>query len=427
MVTVYDKTQGVKSTQSSIMQAFKLPESNVQVHALFVGGGFGSALRTWPHEIAAVIAAKKTGRPIKLVLTRAQMFTMVGYRPLTVQKMGIGATADGKIVGITHEAVSHTSPYEEFTEGTVNISRFLYASPNVNTRYQVHPLNLSTPTWMRGPGEATGAFALESALDELAYKLGIDPLELRIRNYAETDPERNKPYSSKFLKDAYQMGAEKMGWFQRNPVPRSMNENGWLVGYGLGCGVFNASKGTAKASAKFFADGSLLLQSAVADSGPGTATAMVQVASNAMGIPANKISFELGDSSLPPGPTQGGSTTTSTLGSAVHDVCIALQKKLAALAVSSGWAAGISTDQIIFEKGMFYTPGKAQQISVGELLKKAGLDQIEITQESKGFGQSDYVSYSFSVHFVKVLVNPLTGVVRVNRVVTVADSGKSDQ
>ncbi|HWJ92830.1 MAG TPA: molybdopterin cofactor-binding domain-containing protein, partial [Flavisolibacter sp.] len=162
-VTVYDKTQGVKATQRSIMQAFKLPEENVKVNAQYVGGAFGSALRTWPHEIAALIGAKKLGRPLKLVLGRDQMFTMVGYRPYTIQKIGIGASADGKLTGITHEAISQTSTYEEFTEGTVNISRLLYACPNVTTRYRIYPLHLSTPTWMRGPGEATGAFALESA------------------------------------------------------------------------------------------------------------------------------------------------------------------------------------------------------------------------------------------------------------------------
>ncbi|MGZ8538643.1 MAG: xanthine dehydrogenase family protein molybdopterin-binding subunit, partial [Flavisolibacter sp.] len=237
-VTVYEKTQGVKSTQRSIMTAFKLPEANVQVYAPFVGGGFGSALRTWPHSIAALIGAKKIGKPLKLVLTRDQMFTMVGYRPYTVQKIGIGASADGKLTAITHEAGSITSPYEEFTEGTVNISRQLYACANVTTRYKIYPMNVSTPTWMRGPGEATGSYALECALDELSYLLKIDPLELRKINYAETDPDRNRPYSSKFLKEAYELGADKFGWKDRNSQPMSMKEGEWLVGYGMGSGIF---------------------------------------------------------------------------------------------------------------------------------------------------------------------------------------------
>ena len=427
-VTVYDKTQGVKATQASIMKAFQLPEKNVQVNAQFVGGGFGSALRTWPHEIAALIGAKKVARPLKLVLTRDQMFTMVGYRPYTLQRMGLGATANGKLTGITHEADAITSTYEEFNEGSVNISRFLYACPNVTTRYKVYPVNLSTPTWMRGPGEATGAFALECAMDELAYALNIDPLELRLINHADTDPERNRPFSSKFLKEAYQMGADRIGWKSRNPKPHTMTEDGWLVGYGLATGVFNASRGTARALARLFADGTLLVQSAVSDSGPGTATAMIRIASGAIGLAPNHIHFELGDSSLPPGPTQGGSTTTSTLGSAVHDVCVSLQKKLAALATAQEGSPlqRAQFADLTFDDGYIYlTANSSKKMSYVDVLKAAGLTQLEVNEESKGNEQMrNYSAYSYSVHYVKVRVHPATGVVRIARVVTVADSGK---
>ncbi|HVE61357.1 MAG TPA: xanthine dehydrogenase family protein molybdopterin-binding subunit [Chitinophagaceae bacterium] len=430
-VTVYEKTQGVKSTQRSIMTAFKLPEENVQVIAKFVGGGFGAALRTWPHAIAACIGAKKTGRPLKLVLSRLQMFTLVGFRPFAVQKIGIGATTDGKLTGITHEAFSHTSPYEEFTEGIVNMSRFMYACPNVNTSYKVYPLNISTPTWMRGPGEATGSFALESALDELAYLLKIDPIELRIRNYAETDPQRNLPYTSKFLKEAYQLGADKIGWYTRNTAPRSMKEGDLLVGYGISSGVFNASRGTARALARLNANGTLLVQSAVADSGPGTATAMTQVASTATGVPTSKITFELGDSSYPPGPTQGGSTTTSTLGSAVHDASVALKKKIIELAKENAvfHTADIHNakpEDFVFENGnILLAADRSKKLPFTDVIKGAGLTQVEVTEESKGSEElRKYASYSYSVHFVKVLVNPATGVVRVARVVAVGDAGK---
>jgi len=430
-VTVYEKTQGVKSTQRSIMQAFKLPEENVQVIAKFVGGGFGAALRTWPHAIAACIGAKKTGKPLKLVLNRMQMFTMVGFRPHAVQKIGIGATPDGKLTGISHEAFSHTSQYEEFTEGIVNMSRFMYACPNVNTRYKIYPLNISTPTWMRGPGEATGSFALECGLDELAYALKIDPIELRIRNYAETDPQRNLPYTSKFLKEAYQLGVDKIGWNSRNSTPRSMKEGELLVGYGMGSGVFNASRGTARAFARLNADGTLLIQSAVADSGPGTATAMTQVASNATGIHVNKITFELGDSSYPPGPTQGGSTTTSTLGSAVHDASVALKKKIIELAKENAvfHTADIHNakpEDFVFENGnILLAADRSKKMSFTDVVKGAGLTQVEVTEESKGSEElRKYASYSYSVHFVKILVNPATGVMRIVRAVTVVDAGK---
>jgi xanthine dehydrogenase YagR molybdenum-binding subunit len=430
-VKVYDKTQGVKATQRNIMQAFKLPEQNVQVIAQYVGGGFGAALRTWPHTIAAVMGAKVTGRPLKLVLNRSQMFWLVGYRPHTLQKIGLGATPDGKLLGITHEAISHTSNYEEFTEGTVNISRLLYACPNVTTRYKVFPLDMSTPTWMRGPGEATGAFALESALDELAYALNMDPIELRLRNYAETDPQRNLPYSSKFLKEAYQLGADRIGWKDRNPKVGSMKEGEWQVGYGMGTGVFNANRGTARALVRLTDDGRLLVQSAVSDSGPGTATAMTQVAAQAMGIPSSKITFELGDSSLPPGPTQGGSTTTSTLGAAVYDASMALKNKLAALLKDdplfhTATIHEVKTDDLSFENDtIFLKTDRSKRITYADLLKKKGLKELEVTEESKATEeQRKYASYSYSVHFVKVLVHPVTGVIRIARVVCAADAGK---
>lgn len=430
-VTVYEKTQGVKSTQRSIMQAFKLEEKNVQVHAQYVGGGFGSALRTWPHAIAALIGAKKTGKPLKLVLTRDQMFYMVGYRPKAIQKVGIGATQDGKLIGITHEAHSHTSNYEEFTEGIVNMSRFMYACPNVNTKYKVYPLDVSTPTWMRGPGEATGAFALESAIDELAYALRMDPLELRLKNYAETDPQRNLPYSSKFLKEAYELGAEKFRWKERNSTPRSIKDGEWLVGYGVGSGVFGAFRGDARALARLNADGSLIIQSAVADSGPGTATAMVQIASSTLGLDPKKVTFELGDSSYPPGPTQGGSTTTSTLGSVVHAVSMSLRNKLFDLVKENPvfhttTIHHLKPEDLVFEDGhIVLIQDRKRKVSYTDALKRAGLTHLEVTEESKRTEESNkYASYSYSVHFAKVLVHPLTGVVRVDKAVAAIDGGK---
>lgn len=426
-VTVYDKTQGVKDTQQSIMEAFKLPAENVQVNSKFVGGAFGSALRTWPHEIAAILAAKKTGKPVKLVLSRDQMFTMVGYRPFTVQKLGLGATKDGKFVGLTHEATSETSTYEEFTEGTVNVSKFLYACPNVNTRYHVIPLDVSTPTWMRGPGEATGTFALESAIDELSYALNIDPLELRLINYAETDPEKNLPFSSKYLKEAYLMGADKIGWKNRNPKPRSMKDGEWLVGYGLSTGTFGAYRGKASALARMHNDGTLLIRTAVSDIGPGTGTAMVKIASDTLGIPASGIRFELGDSSYPDAPTQGGSSITSSVGSAVHDVCSELKQKLIDLAAAKEGSPfkGCKPEDVAFQNGqMTLTSNPQASISVTDVMKQNNLPSIESTKDSKGGpDMKKYSFYSFSVHFVQVHVHPVTGVVRVTRVVSGADAG----
>ncbi len=320
-LTVYEKTQALKATQQNIIQAFALKEENVRIITKFLGGAFGSAFNTWPHSIAALIAAKKIDRPVKVMLSRDQMFTNVGYRPEAIQKMAIGATKEGKITGISHEAIAMTAKYQQFTEGIVNASRSLYNCPNVITKYKVFPLDLGVPTWMRGPGETTGAYALESAMDELSYALKMDPVQLRMINYAETDLEEEKPYSSKFLKEAYELGADKFGWKDRHSIPGSVKEGEWMAGYGLGNGIFTAWRGASKVGVKFGADGRLTLSSGVTDMGPGTATAMTNVAMETFGLQARNIKFELGDSNYPPGIFQGGSGTTSTLGTTVFNAC----------------------------------------------------------------------------------------------------------
>jgi xanthine dehydrogenase YagR molybdenum-binding subunit len=425
-VTVYTKTQGVEATQRSIADAFKMPSENITVNAEHVGGAFGMGLRTWPYEIAGVMGAKKVGRPVKLVLHREQMFTNVGHRPNTIQKIGLGATADGKLVGLTHEATAETSSYEEFTEATVNISRFLYACPNVTTRYRLVSLNICTPIWMRGPGEATGSFALESAMDELAFELNLDPLEFRIRNHSDIDPERNLPWSSKYVKECYEMGADKIGWKNRKLQPRAIKDGDWLIGYGMGTGSFGAFRGAATIKAKLGPDATLVLQCSVNDMGPGTATMMTSVASTELGLPVNKIKVEMGSTSLPPGPTQGGSTVTSTVGAAVQETCIALKEKIAELAGKGGspfHAHSIMADDLQFSPaGISLQKDSTVKMSYSDLLKQNGLTVLELTKESHG-QQKPYSMYSFSVHFVKLRVHTPTGRVKIDHVVSCADAG----
>lgn len=402
-LTVYAKTQGVKATQGTIANVFKIPMENIRVNSEFVGGGFGMALRTWPLEIAAIMASKHIGKPVKVVITRMQMFTMVGNRPAAIQTIGLGANKDGKLTGITHRAYGETSTYENFTEGVVNMAKFMYQCDHVNTSYAIVPVDLGVPIWMRGPGEATGAFALESAIDEMAHALDMDPLDFRIKNDPETDQQKNKPFSSKNIKEAYKIGAEKIGWHNRKNKPGSLIEGPWQTGYGVSVGVFNANRGKASVKGILKADGSLLLQSATSDIGPGTGTGMTLIANKLMKIPVNKITFELGDSSLPPAPSQGGSATLSTVGSAVNDVCVALKSAIAELAANSNMDA---TSNFV------------------EVLKKNNLPQIEITKESQGGKEKDsYSMYSFSIHFVQVKVNKLTGVVKMSKIVSVGDSG----
>jgi xanthine dehydrogenase YagR molybdenum-binding subunit len=402
-ITVWDKTQGVKDTQSNIARIFGIPVENVQVNSKFVGGAFGGALQVWQHEVAAIIGAKVIRRPVKLMLTRKDMFTSVGYRPLTWQKIGIGATADGKLVGIHHQAIGQTSTYEDFAEGPADVSRQLYASPNAYTSNKILSLDVGSPTWMRGPGPATGTFALESAMDELSYKLNIDPIKLREINYAEMDPESGKPFSGKNLKEAYKLGAENIGWHNRSDKPGSVTKDGWLVGYGMSGGVFGADREPASVKAIMNADGTLILQTAVSDIGPGTATMAVTIAAEAMGMPVENIRFDLGDSALPNAPQQGGSTITSSVGSAVLLACNALKEKFQQLIGNGG------TDK----------PDYAA------ILKQHNLPKLEVSIDSKAGAEVDkYAMYSWSVHFVKTIVNPLTGVVKLEKVTCVADSGR---
>ena len=427
-LTLYDKTQGPKSTQSTMARTFGLVDKNVRVIAENVGGGFGSGLRSWPHVPAACIAAKKINRPVKLVLTRPQMFSLVGYRPQSWQKLGIGADAAGNFIGISHEAISNTSRYEDFREGIVEASKFLYACENVDTKYSLLPLDLSTPIWMRGPGEATGCFALESAIDELSYKLKMDPIQLRIKNFTAVNPENKLPFSDINIKDCYAYGMEKIGWKNRPTVPGSLKENGMLIGYGMSVGVFGAGKGTASVRIVLSNDGKLLLECAVSDMGPGTMTSMSIIAADAMQMPIQKIKFKLGDSDLPPGPSQGGSGTTSTVGSAVDLACRTLQQKLKEMAIQLAPAfAGSTADAMEVKNEMVLSKTDANtKIDITALLKLANQEKVDLTIASNGktAAQLKFTSNSFSSHFVKLAVNPTNGSIKILEVVTTGDAGK---
>ncbi|MGV3539461.1 MAG: xanthine dehydrogenase family protein molybdopterin-binding subunit [Rufibacter sp.] len=428
-LTVYDKTQAVVGTQNAFAKDWGIPVENVKVIATFVGGAFGNGLHTWPHETAAIMAAKKVNRPVKLMLTCEQMFTMVGYRPHAWQKVGMSATPDGKITAITHEAIGQTSSYEEFTESTLQQTRMMYTSPNVTTRYRILPLDVSTPIWMRGPGEATGAFALESALDEMAHVLKMDPLEFRLKNYTDMDPERNLPWSTKYLKDAMEMGAKRIGWNKRQLQPSSLRNGDWFVGYGMGVGTFGAHRGRATVRAILYPDGKVVMQCATTDIGPGTGTAMVQIAADNLGVAPEKISFELGSSLFPPSPSQGGSATVASVGSAVRAASIALKQKLASMAAGNAESnfRNAKYEDLTFKDGQVsLTSSPNTKLSYTDILKQQDLPELEVTEESKPDAQErqKYSLYSFSVHFAEVQVHALTGQVKVTRMVSCADAGK---
>ncbi|MFN8250866.1 MAG: xanthine dehydrogenase family protein molybdopterin-binding subunit [Ferruginibacter sp.] len=424
-LTVYDKNHAVKDVQRSIAGIFGLKRENVFVQAEFVGGGFGSGLRVWPHCIAAIIAAKKLNRPVKVTLSRPQMFTMVGYRPQSWQKISLGATKEGVITGAVHASITNTSAYENFGEDCTGITQVMYNFPNLRTMRKTVALNLGTPIWMRAPGEASGTFALESAMDELAHQLKMDPLQLRIVNYADKNPDNNLPWSSNYLKQCYELAAQKFGWKNRKATPRSKKEGDWLVGMGMGGGTWSAWRSGATVRALLDNSGNLLLQSATSDMGPGTATAMVAIAGEAMGMDKSKIRFELGNSRLPDSPGQGGSVTTASVGSAVHNVCQELKKKLAELAAGDPKFKVEKADMLVFADGKITLKDNSASVAYEALLKAAGQNNIDITKTSTpGPEGRKYAFNSFAVHFAEVKVHSKTGEIKVTKVVSAVDAGK---
>lgn len=425
-LTLVDKTQGSQQTAASIAKSFQLPVGNVKVLSTYVGGAFGSALRVWPHEIVAILAAKKVQKPVKLVLHRNQMSYMVGYRPHTLQKVAIGASKDGKILGISHESYGQTSMYEEFTENTLQMSRMMYDVPNVDTIYRIVPLNVSTPAPMRGPGEATGSYALECAMDELSYKLDMDPIQLRLANYAEQDPDKKMPWSSNYLKECYKLGADKIGWDKRKSKPDTNQEGEWKIGYGMATGTFGAFRGGASAKAVFRPDGTLLLQSAIADIGPGTATTMTVIAAESLGLPAAQISFQLGNSTFPKAPMQGGSNTVATVGSAIVAVCDNLKVELAKRAAKQKpeWNNAIPAHIKIVGSQLVNSDDSSSKVEIASLFKDDNLAELVIMGDAApGDERNKYSFFSFSVHFIEAHVHELTGVVRIKNAVSVIDCG----
>jgi xanthine dehydrogenase YagR molybdenum-binding subunit len=349
---------------------------------------------------------------------------MVGYRPYTWQKLGMSATPDGKITAITHESIGQTSTYEEFTESTLAQTRMMYQAPNLTTRYRLAALNVSSPIWMRGPGEATGAFALESAMDEMAHLLKLDPMEFRLRNYTDQDPEKNRPWSTKFLKECYRAGAERIGWSKRQLQPGALREGDWLIGYGMGVGTFGAHRGSAHVSAQLLPNGNVLLQCATTDIGPGTGTAMTQIAADALGLTPDKIRFELGQSGFPQSGSQGGSSTVNTVGQAVQDACYALKDKLRELAATSNPAfASAKKEDLTLANGYLTLSGNTARAAYSDLLKQPNAAFVNVESKPTGNDGQQYSMYSFSVHFAEVRVHVLTGEVRVSKLVSCADAG----
>ncbi|HET9752142.1 MAG TPA: xanthine dehydrogenase family protein molybdopterin-binding subunit, partial [Myxococcales bacterium] len=388
-LTVWDATQGIFGVRKKLAHAFALPLENVRVIARYVGGGFGCKGSAWSHVLIAALAARQLGRPVKIALTRPQMFGMVGGRPHTRQKVAAAAARDGRLVALRHESTSTTSRFDDFLEPAALVSRHQYRCENVETKHRLVRLDIGTPTYMRAPGESSGSFALESAIDELAHELGIDPLEFRLKNYAEIDPTEGKPFSSKSLRRCYEMGAQRFGWDKRNRTPRAVTRNGMLVGMGMATASYPANYTRAQAVARMDPDGSVLVQSGAVDIGGGTYTVMAQVAAETLGVPYEKVRFDLGDTQMPEAPRSGGSITAASVASAVEAACKALKEKLAALPA-----------------GKLAAPVEAR-------------GEVAPSEERKSFSL-----HSFGADFAEVEVDPELGMVRVARLVGAFAAGR---
>jgi xanthine dehydrogenase YagR molybdenum-binding subunit len=427
-LTIFDKTQEVYGVREHLASSFGIPEESVNVVSPFVGGAFGSSLRPNYYPALTAMAARELKRPVKVVYTRTQMFTGHGYRPYTIQKVALGAERSGKLSAIIHEAVHNTSTFEEFSDGTTGFPRQVYACPNLHAPLKIIDTDLNTPTWMRAPGAVSGMFALECAMDELSYALAIDPLELRLINYAEVDPESGRPFSSKALRECYRLGAEKFGWKDRKPEPRSMRDGRLLVGWGMATGVWGAFQMPATARITLKADGTAHVASATSDIGPGTYTVITMIAAEYLGLRPEQVKFELGDTKFPRAPSQGGSWTTSSVGSAVYGAALAVGAKLLSLAnqeASSPLKTAAASDVEMLDGRLQLKSDPSRFVSVSDVMKRNRLTEITETFEAQPSKEREkYATLAHGAQFVEVKVDPDLGIIRVTRAIEVTACGK---
>ncbi|PNG17347.1 xanthine dehydrogenase family protein molybdopterin-binding subunit [Streptomyces cahuitamycinicus] len=428
-LTLWDKTQWVIGTQTEVAAVFGIPTENVRVLSPFVGGAFGSALRAWPHVAVAALAAREVGRPVKLVLTRRQMYFTVGYRPAYEYKLTLGSTRRGRLTAMVHEMKYETSRYEQFWEANKALGQMLYAVPNVSQNVQIVPLDVSTPLWMRGPGYSNAAFAIESAMDELAHELDIDPIELRLRNEPHEDLSNGHPFSTRRLTECFRVGAREFGWNRRNPRPRSTRDGDWLLGTGVATGCYDVFRGRAEAHARLDADGTAVVQSATHDHGAGTYTSMTQVAADALGLAVRRVTFRLGDSAMPPAPGQGASQTMASVGSAVQDTCDKLRQQAVTLAVEDERSPlhGVAPDDVVVRGGRLHVKGNTSRgETYRQLLARNDLTHLEArgSYAPEPEAQRRYSMYGYAAMFAEVAVDAELGLVRVRRMLGVYDAGR---
>jgi xanthine dehydrogenase YagR molybdenum-binding subunit len=430
-LTVYDKTQGTQNVQSYLATIFGLNEDDVRVRSEFVGGAFGSGLRPQYHVFLAALAATMLRQPVRVGMTRQQMFTHV-YRPPAVQSVALGAGASGGLNAIINNVTHTTSRFERYTQTVANWGLMHYQCPNATGEYTLAPVDTCTPGDMRAPGAATGVNLFEIAMDELAYATGVDPLQLRLVNYADKDAMYDRPFTSKALREALHAGAERFGWAARLPAPRAMREGTELVGWGMATGVWEAPFEKTGARARLAADGSLEVSCAMTDIGTGTATVMAQVAGDTLGVPLERIRVRLGDSDLPEAPVEGGSCGAASAGAAVHLACLALGAQLHKIAgkMEPSPIADASFDDVVFGDGhMMARVNPARRVSLADLVRASGQDHIEAEQVAKPdlSELADTVLKAKNTHsavFAEVKIDEELPIVRVTRVVIAVAAGR---
>jgi xanthine dehydrogenase YagR molybdenum-binding subunit len=426
-LTVHDASQHISGVQQTLSKTFGIPKEKVHVISWFVGGGFGCKGQIWSHVVLAAMAAKQANRPVKLVLERPQMFGPIGARPMTHQHVTLGATRDGKLTAIRHEVHANTSVLEDYLESSAFPTRVMYGCPNVSTVSRLVQINMGTPTYMRAPGVATGTYAVEVAMDELAYELKMDPLQLRLINYADVDPNKSIPFTEKHLRECYTRAAEKFGWSKRNHEPRSMRDGSQLIGWGMATETYPGKNLPSGALVRLQPDGRVLVQAGSQEIGTGMYTIMAQVAADVLSVSPSLVDARLGDTNYPEAPISAGSMSTASVGPAVQQAAMEAKQQLFKMAISDSRSPvhGASLEQVDFQDGKIFvkaTPARSEHFTA--LLGRNG-NHVEATANIKPqLNQKEFSCHSFGAVFAEVAVDPELGMSRTRRVVAVYDVGK---
>jgi xanthine dehydrogenase YagR molybdenum-binding subunit len=425
-LTIYDKTQGVQNVQRYVCSVLEMEPKNVRVMSPFMGGGFGSGLRPQYNVVLAALAARALQRSVRLVLTRQQMYVL-GYRPAMIQQIELGANAGGTLDAITHEAITVTSQYEDFHRQETGWSGLLYKSAHAKHTHKLARLDLATPCDMRAPSAAPGVYALESAMDELAAALKLDPLEFRLRCYSERDQHSDRPYSSKSLRDCYHQGAAAFGWDKRTSEPRSMRDDTELVGWGMATGVWEALQVPIAVRIVLTANGHAEVSCATSDIGTGTYTIMAQVAADMLGLPLDNVTIKLGDSTLPQSPVEGGSWIAASVSNGIVTTSDAVRRELLRLAkqIPNSPLAAATSDEVALADGKLVNKRDASRaVSIADAMRHGGLDRIEQEKTTTFDDNGSHAHNTHSAVFAEVKVDEQLGIIRVTRVVSAVAAGR---